>query len=113
MKKHFVTLLFAVLPSAAFAAETVGDPCPQTGHQIAQVGNEVLGCVDGKWEITGHVGAVPVTLDVRIMEGDKHLASSIITTLDGQPVPVIAHREEGSQRGSSAGDFFIITPTRL
>lgn len=105
MKKLFLLpILFAILTLPAFAADKVGDPCPQTGCIASQIGDEV----DGKWKLTSHVGTTQVTLSVQLMEGDKRLISATATTLDGQPVPIFMERTP--LHGCKEGFFMMATP---
>ena len=121
MKKiSILPIILTVLTATAFAADTVGDPCQQTTYSTAQVGGDVLSCVDGKLKVTGHVGSTHVTLSVQLMEGDKNLTSTTVTALDGQPTPIRigsersyttdAHKE-GGEVTVKDGFFMAITPT--
>lgn len=111
MKKlTLLALLFAVLPSTAMAADKAGDPCATTGY-VSQTGNELLSCVDGKGKRTGQVGTMQITIGVQLLEGDKRLISSQVTTLDGQPTPLdIGTKRPYIAEAKKEGDEVVRTP---
>lgn len=87
MKKlPLLSLLFAVFTSTAIAADKVG-------------------------ELTGHAGATQVTLAVQLMEGDKRLTSTTVTTLDGQSVPIsIGSERSYIAEAAKEGNKVVLTP---
>lgn len=88
-KTMMLAVLCALVATTAIAADNkAGDPCPVTGgiSQAGFEGADVLSCVDGKWKKVGQVGTTPVSISVRLMEGDKLIESREVATLDGQRV---------------------------
>lgn len=105
-----LSILLASFTSTAFAADKAGDSCPTTGYASTQIGGELLSCIDGKWELLGHVGTTNVTLAVRVMEGKTLLTSASVTTLDGQPAPIgVGNLRTYVAESRKDGDKVIVT----
>ncbi len=104
-------VLFVALTSTVMAADKAGDACPTTGYISQTNSGEILSCVDGKLKHTSQVGTRQITVSVQLLEGVKSLVSTVVTTLDGQPVPVNLGTERSYiAKAKKEGDKVVLTP---
>jgi len=95
MKKMILlSLMLAAFTSAAFAADKSVDLCAVNDCLSSQISGKPLSCIRGKEKNTGRASATQIILSVQLLEGDRLLTSSRLTTMDGQ----MAGMRVGSER---------------
>lgn len=111
------------------AGEKAETPCPTTGMMASQANGELMSCgKDLKWHLPGvqqKADANVIKLSVQLMEGEKMVTSSMVTTLEGAAAPFsvadeVTYIAEAKKEGDRvtlvpgvvrSGFFMDMTPT--